>query len=124
MKGKSENVFFSGDSGYGPHFKEIGERFGPFDFAMIECGQYNEQWKQIHMMPEESAQAAVDLKAEVMMPIHWGAFTLALHSWTDPIERVTVAAEDLSMPLIAPVIGEQIDLQNIQNYRNKDWWKK
>ena len=124
VKGKSENVFFSGDSGYGPHFKEIGERFGPFDFAMIECGQYNEQWKQIHMMPEESAQAAVDLKAEVMMPIHWGAFTLALHSWTDPIERVTVAAEDLSMPLIAPVIGEQIDLQNIQNYRNKDWWKK
>ncbi len=124
VKSKTENVFFSGDSGYGPHFLEIGDRFGPFDFAMIECGQYNEQWKEIHMMPEESAQAAVDLNAKVMMPIHWGAFTLALHSWTDPIERVSVAAEKLAMPLIAPVIGEQLELKSIFGYTNTNWWKK
>ncbi len=124
IKGKTQNLFFSGDSGYGPHFKEIGNRFGPFDFAMLECGQYNEQWKEIHMMPEETAQAAADLNTSVMMPIHWGAFTLALHSWTDPIERVTVAAQKLNMPLIAPIIGEKIALKSIPSYQNKNWWVK
>jgi len=83
----TENIFFSGDSGYGPHFKEIGEKYGPFDFGMMECGQYNELWKEIHMMPEETAQAGVDVKAKVIMPIHWGAFKLAMHPWVDPIER-------------------------------------
>lgn len=124
VKSDSLNIYFSGDGGYGPHFKEIGEKFGPFDFAMVECGQYNEQWRDIHLMPEETAQAAVDLNAKVMMPIHWGAFTLALHSWTDPIERVSIAAQKLSMPLVAPVIGEQVYLDNLQNYHTKTWWVK
>ena len=54
---------------YGGHFMEIGEKYGPFDLAMIECGQYNELWREIHMMPEETAQASPDLKARFMMPI-------------------------------------------------------
>ena len=79
VKTESSTVYFSGDSGYGPHFKEIGNRYGPFDFVMLECGQYNELWKDIHMMPEQTVQAAIDLKGKFMMPIHWGAFTLAMH---------------------------------------------
>jgi L-ascorbate metabolism protein UlaG (beta-lactamase superfamily) len=122
IKTDSLNLFFSGDSGYGPHFKEIGERFGPFDFAMMECGQYNENWDNIHMMPEETAQAAVDIKTKQMMPIHWGAFTLALHEWTDPVERVTKAAAKLNMPLVTPKIGQSIDLTK-EEKPNSTWWR-
>jgi L-ascorbate metabolism protein UlaG (beta-lactamase superfamily) len=123
IKGKKENIFFSGDSGYDSHFKEIGEKYGPFDFAMIECGQYNEKWEAIHMMPEQSAQAGKDLQANVMMPIHWGAFSLALHTWTDPVERVTKAAAALNMPLITPKIGEIFSLEDKAKYHHK-WWEK
>jgi len=121
IKGSKDNIYFSGDGGYGPHFKEIGEKYGPFDFAMMECGQYNEKWAQIHMAPEETAQAAVDVQAKLMMPIHWGAFTLALHSWTDPIERVSIKAVELNMPLIAPKIGQPIYLDEaIMPFET--WW--
>jgi len=106
-----DNIYFSGDGGYGPHFKEIGEKFGPFDFAMLECGQYNELWSEIHMMPEETAIAGVDLKANIVMPIHWGAFTLALHSWTDPIVRLQKKADELGLALTIPKIGEEIRIE-------------
>lgn len=123
IKGTHENIYFSGDSGYGPHFKEIGEKYGPFDFAMMECGQYNERWKSIHMMPEETAQAAMDINAKVFMPIHWGAFTLALHSWTDPVERVTAKASELGLPILVPIIGSSIQLDALPTHVDR-WWKK
>ncbi len=122
IQGKEDKIYFSGDGGYGPHFKEIGERLGPFDFAMMECGQYNERWKLIHMMPEESAQAAVDVKAKRMMPIHWGMFVLSLHSWTDPIVRVSAKARELDMPLIAPEVGEIFSVQPDGKNRQA-WWE-
>ena len=121
FKTGTEAIFFSGDSGYGPHFKEIGEKHGPFDFAMMECGQYNELWKEIHMMPEETAQAGLDVKAERIMPIHWGAFKLAMHPWTEPIERVSKKAQELGLPLITPRIGEPIYV-NEKNSGSKNWW--
>jgi L-ascorbate metabolism protein UlaG (beta-lactamase superfamily) len=121
ITGQTHNIYFSGDGGYGPHFKEIGAKYGPFDFAMLECGQYNPNWVQIHMMPEETAQAAVDVQAKLMMPIHWGAFTLALHSWTDPIERVTKKAAELNMPLIAPKIGQPIHV-GLPAPLLEEWW--
>lgn len=117
-----QNIYFSGDGGYGPHFKEIGEKYGPFDFAMLECGQYNIRWQENHMLPEEVPQAAIDLGAKVMMPIHWGAFTLALHSWTDPVERVTKKAGELGVPVATPKIGEPVVL-NGDRYPNATWWK-
>lgn len=70
FKTGEENIWFSGDSGYGKHFAEIGTRLGPFDFAFMECGQYNENWHQIHMYPEESVQAAIDARVQNMMPVH------------------------------------------------------
>jgi len=123
IQSPTENIFFSGDSGYGAHFKEIGKRFGSFDFAMIECGQYNELWSEIHMFPEETAQAALDLNAKVMMPIHWGAFKLAQHAWTDPIERVITKAKDLNVSLISPKIGEAISLSETYQAQQK-WWRR
>lgn len=122
IKTDSLNLFFSGDSGYGPHFKEIGDRFGPFDFAMMECGQYNEAWDNIHMMPEQTAQAAVDIRTKQAMPIHWGAFTLALHAWKEPVERITKAAAKLNMPLVTPRIGEPVDLTSDVK-PTSPWWR-
>lgn len=118
-----QQFFFSGDSGYGPHFKEIGEKYGPFDFAMLECGQYDARWDNIHMMPEQTALAAQDINAKVMMPIHWGAFKLALHNWTDPVEHVTKSAEKLGIPVVTPQIGETILLNGSKNTINNDWWR-
>lgn len=119
----SDNIYFSGDSGYGPHFKEIGERYGPFDFAMMECGQYDLRWEAIHMLPEQSVQAALDVRTEWMMPIHWGAFTLAMHSWTDPIERITTKARAMSVNISTPKIGEPIIL-NQNPFPNSRWWER
>lgn len=120
IQSNSQNIFFSGDSGYGSHFKEIGEKFGPFDFAMIECGQYNEMWKEIHMMPEETAQAAVDLNTEEMMPIHWGAFKLALHPWTEPVKRLSIKAAELNVKVATPKIGEEYIIG--ENNQTTEWW--
>jgi L-ascorbate metabolism protein UlaG (beta-lactamase superfamily) len=123
IQGMADKVFFSGDSGYGPHFKEIGEKYGPFDFAMMECGQYNVDWKDIHMMPEETAQAGLDVGARVFMPIHWAAFTLAFHSWADPVERVIKKSKELNAPIYIPKIGEFIELSQLP--RNQEtWWVK
>ena len=124
IKSENENIYFSGDGGYGDHFKEIGEKFGPFDFAMMECGQYNEKWPDIHMFPEQTAQAGVDLKAKQIMPIHWGAFRLAQHAWSEPVERVINAANELNLPIVIPKIGEPIIIQETINYSKETWWNK
>ena len=121
LKSKNNSIFFSGDSGYGKHFKEIGKKYGPFDFAMMECGQYNEQWSQIHMTPEETIRASKDVKANLMMPIHWGAFKLALHTWNDPIIRATNKANELNMPIATPKIGEAIVLDR-SKFPSEKWW--
>jgi len=120
IKSEKNSIYFSGDSGYGRHFKEIGDKYGPFDFAMMECGQYNEQWAQIHMMPEETVQASIDIKAKVLMPIHWGAFKLALHEWSDPIVRVSKKAAALNVKITTPIIGEAIVLH--EKYPSTKWW--
>jgi L-ascorbate metabolism protein UlaG (beta-lactamase superfamily) len=122
IKSTQHSIYFSGDSGYGNHFKSIGEQYGPFDFAMLECGQYDEQWSQIHMMPEETVQAAIDVKAKAMMPIHWGAFKLALHAWDDPVVRASKTAETKNVHMVTPKIGEAIVIDNtIED--TTDWWK-
>ncbi|WP_258035116.1 MBL fold metallo-hydrolase, partial [Bacillus thuringiensis] len=106
--GQETKIFFSGDSGYAPHFKEIGDKYGPFDLTLMECGQYDPRWSAIHMLPEETVQAHIDVQGELLLPIHWGAFTLALHEWSDPIERVTKEANRLEVKITTPQIGESI----------------
>ncbi|MGR3810658.1 MBL fold metallo-hydrolase [Jiulongibacter sp. NS-SX5] len=123
IMGQNSKIYFSGDSGYGPHFKEIGEKYGPFDISLTECGQYNERWSNIHMMPEETIQAGIDVKANKIMPIHWGAFTLAMHTWTDPVERASLEAKRLNVPLIIPKIGETFEVKN-SSTQNNYWWQK
>lgn len=106
LKSPMGSIYFGADSGYGKHFKTIGEKYGPFKLTMIECGQYNKNWPTIHAMPEQAVQAHIDLKGEEMMTIHWGKYQLALHSWSEPIERARVEAERQNIKLIEPVIGD------------------
>ncbi len=108
LKAPTQRIFYSGDGGYGPHFRQIGAQHGPFDLALIECGQYNADWAEIHMMPEQSVQAALDVRARAMLPVHWGAFTEAHHAWNDPIERATAAAARLHQPIATPRLGEPV----------------
>lgn len=118
----SYKLFLGGDSGYGTHFRAIGDTYGPFDMAILECGQYNEYWRYIHMLPDEVVRAAKDLRAEKLMPVHWGKFALALHSWDEPIVRVSAEAEKEKMPLFTPVIGEKAALDNPEIVFKK-WWE-
>ncbi len=121
IKGKHQNIYFSGDGGYGPHFKEIGDKYGPFDIAMMECGQYNEAWKDIHMMPEESVQAGIDVQGKVLMPIHWGAFKLSVHEWTEPVTRFKKECENKNVELIHPIIGDSFLLG--EELPQEKWWE-
>ncbi|QIE60879.1 hypothetical protein G5B37_05880 [Rasiella rasia] len=122
IQSENENLYFSGDSGYAAHFTEIGQKYGPFNLALMECGQYNEKWADIHMMPEETALAGLDLRADKIMPIHWAGFKLALHEWTDPITRVKAKAKELQLEVITPQIGQEIKIKDsVSNYT--EWWK-
>lgn len=123
IQSDEENLFFSGDSGYASHFKEIGDQYGPFDFAFMECGQYNNLWPLVHMLPEETAQAGLDIKAKKMMPIHWGAFKLASHSWTDPVERISKKAKELNVDLVIPKIGEIVEIGLNNSEEIYPWWR-
>ncbi len=119
LQTSSENIYFSGDGGYGQHFKEIGKKLGPFDFGFMECGQYNENWHQIHMYPEESVKAAIDAGVKITMPVHWGGFSLAQHTWKDPIERFTKSSVNEGLEFITPAIGE---LFNFKSHKSTSWW--
>ena len=121
FKTENHNIYWSGDGGYGPHFKEIGERIGPFDHAFMENGQYNELWHQIHLHPEESVQAAIDVNAKVATPVHWAGFALALHPWKEPIERFTAEAKKKELALSTPRIGQMMELGKVHG---QDWWSE
>ena len=100
------NIFFSGDSGYFDGFKRIGDTYGPFDMTFIECGAYNQAWSQVHLFPEQTVQAHLDLKGRILHPIHWGTFNLALHPWYEPMERLAAAAKAAGIRTATPVPGE------------------
>ena len=114
-------IFIGGDSGYDTHFKTIGDTYGPFDIAILECGQYNPYWKYIHMMPEEVVQAGIDLQTKKLLPVHWAKFSLSLHSWDEPVIRVTAEATKKNMEIITPLIGEAVNLQN--PIPSIAWWE-
>lgn len=116
-------LFFSGDTGYGPHFKQIGKKYGPFDLTLIECGQYDERWAAIHMQPEQTFTAHQDLRGKRLLPVHWGAFSLAPHSWFDSVERIHRIAQAHHAEIMTPKIGERVVI-HARNYPNSAWWKE
>ncbi len=120
LKTENENIYFSGDGGFGNHFKEVGEKLGPFDFGFMECGQYNELWHLMHMYPEESVHAGMEAKVKMIMPVHWGAFSLAMHAWSDPVDRFVDEAIKCKINYIVPRLGDLIDLN--QDASSIKWW--
>ena len=117
-------MYLGGDSGYDTHYAEIGNKFGPFDIALLDNGQYNPAWKYIHNLPEDVIKAMKDLKAKRVFPVHNSKFPLSLHSWDEPLIKVTElnAASENPIPLITPKIGELVELKN-ENQKFQQWWK-
>ncbi len=122
LKTSTKRLFYTGDGGYGPHFQQIGAQYGPFDLALVECGQYDKQWAEIHMQPEQSVQAALDVRARVMLPVHWGAFTEANHAWNDPVRRASAEATRRQLPLTTPELGQPVVLDGRPLPQQK-WWQ-
>ena len=113
-------LFLGGDSGYDTHFQAIGNKYGPFDLAILECGQYNPDWPRIHMFPEEVVTAAQELRAKTLLPVHWGKFALAYHAWNEPIRRLTKRAAEQNLAVTTPRIGEPIAIGS--TYPRATWW--
>ena len=115
-------IFIGGDSGYDSHFADIGKRFGPFDLVILENGQYNKNWKYIHMQPSETIQAAKDLKAKRLFPVHNSKFPLSTHPWDEPLKRITELNKEVNLNLATPMIGEEINLEDPSQQFLK-WWE-
>lgn len=113
-------LFYSGDSGYGPHFKQIGTQYGPFDLALLECGQYSPNWPWTHLWLRQTAQAAVDLQACLIEPVHWAKFVEANQPWNEPIKMLLPAADSLDVKVTVPRIGEPYRLGDPPI--KTDWW--
>ncbi len=115
-------IFVGGDSGFGPHFEAIAKRFAPFNLAIMECGQYDTNWQQIHAYPEDSAKGASILQAKVVLPVHWAKFALSLHSWKEPITRFLSEASRLDLNVATPLLGQAFDWQ-ANAIPNEHWWR-
>lgn len=120
IKAEGLSLFFSGDTGYHADFKTIGERHGPFDLTMIETGAYDHQWADVHMQPEETLQAHLDLRGRWLLPVHNGTFDLALHPWDEPFRRIHALAQAQGVPLATPIMGERLALDAPQ--AGAAWW--
>ena len=118
--GPSNRVYFSGDTSLTPDFLEIGRRYGPFDIAMIESGAYNRLWPDSHLGPEQAVDAFQMVRGRLMLPIHWGTFTLGIHGWTEPMERLTRAAAERDVHLVIPVPGGSVLPSSPRT--TKPWW--
>ncbi|WP_290790766.1 MBL fold metallo-hydrolase [Flavihumibacter sp. UBA7668] len=118
----SKKIFLGGDSGYDTHFAEIGKRFGSIDLAILENGQYNLAWQAIHCLPEEVLKAAKDLNAKQVIPVHSAKFSLAPHSWDEPLKEISRLNENYGISLLTPKIGELVYI-NREDQLYAEWWK-
>lgn len=121
--GTGHRFYVSGDTGYSDHFRQIGERFGPFDLSFIKVGAYGpgQPWADIHMSAEDAVRAHGDLRARRMVPVHWGTFNLAFHAWDEPIKRTVAAARAAKVDLLTPRLGEVIDAD--RPFVSTAWWE-
>ncbi|HEY5368934.1 MAG TPA: MBL fold metallo-hydrolase [Hanamia sp.] len=122
LKTPTMKIFIGGDSGYDTHFAEIGKAYGRFDLVILENGQYNKNWKYIHMQPFETLQAAKDLKAKRLFPVHNSKFPLSVHPWDEPLKTITELNKEVNLNLATPMIGEEIFLKDYGQKFSK-WWE-
>ena len=122
IKSPSQSVYFSGDSGYADHYRQIGERYGSVDLVFMDSGQYNARWRHVHNMPEEAVQAVLDMDGQLLVPIHWGMFTLSMHDWFEPPVRVLAEAARLDVRVLTPLLGQLVDVSDMPE--NDEWWEQ
>jgi len=123
VAGPRHRFFYSGDTGYGKLFQDIGARLGPFDMAFIKIGAYGPgaAWTDIHMTPEQAVQVNRDVRARRMFPVHWSTFNLAYHDWDEPIRRTVAEATRAGVDLVTPRLGEWVDAD--REFRSTRWWE-
>jgi L-ascorbate metabolism protein UlaG (beta-lactamase superfamily) len=122
MINDEQRIFFSGDTGYHDGFKLIGEQYGPFDLTLMETGAYNVDWPDVHMQPEETLQAHLDVRGKWLLPIHNGTFDLAMHAWHEPFDRILALAWDRSVSVTTPEMGQPFYIDYPS--RGEAWWLK
>ena len=122
IKGKQHSIFHSGDSGFSEHFSEIGKRLGPIDVTYIKIGDYGKDlgWQDIHMTPDNSIQAHIDVEGNTLLPIHWGTFQLSNHDWDEPIKWASTVAEEKNIQMVTPILGQPY--VHGQPFDNVSWW--
>lgn len=122
IEGSTQKIYVGGDSGYGAHFKTIGKKYGPFDLAILDNGQYGDDWySSIHMPPKYSLMAARDLRAKRLFPVHSSKFVLSRHPWDEPLIQVSKLSIEAKVPLVMPMIGETVRLGDSTQVF-KPWW--
>ena len=122
LVGGRHRVYYSGDTGLFDAMTEIGRRFGPFDLALIEAGQYDADWPDWHLGPEQSVLSAQRVRARALLPVHWGLFRLAHHGWTEPVERVLAAARCTDLAVLTPRPGQSVEPTAPRPEDAQRWW--
>ncbi|MBL8917510.1 MAG: MBL fold metallo-hydrolase [Myxococcaceae bacterium] len=122
LESARHRVFFSGDTGLTPEFRDIGARFGPFDLVMLEVGAFHEKWGDIHLGPHNALEAHAMLGSGMLLPIHWGTFNLALHSWDDPAETLAALVQERGVQMMTPRLGAAVEPVHVE--RVDPWWRE
>lgn len=115
-------IYLGGDSGYDDHYKTIGNKYKDIDLALLDAGQYDKNWRYIHAHPDEVLQAARDLGAKRIVPIHNSKFSICNHPWYEPLEKVTTRGENENFAVLTPKIGEVVRLSD-KSQKFSRWWK-
>lgn len=109
LRGPEHRVYYAGDTAMFDAFEEIGARLGPFDASLIEIGAYNKHWADLHLGPEQAVEAFQQVRGGVLIPVHWATFDLAMHSWTEPVERLLAAADAVDAKVAVPRPGQSVE---------------
>ena len=104
----SQKIYIGGDGGYDSRFEVIGERFPDIDLAILENGQYSDDWKYIHLMSQYMSRAAKDLKAKKILTVHHSKYALSKHRWDEPLKNARNMQAD-SLDVLIPRIGEVVN---------------
>ncbi|TDV53784.1 L-ascorbate metabolism protein UlaG (beta-lactamase superfamily) [Actinophytocola oryzae] len=120
IAGRDRKVFYTGDSGHFSGYERIGAEHGPFDVTLIQVGAYSPYWPDIHMTPEEGVATHRAVRGELLVPVHWGTFNLAMHSWSEPVERLLKAGDDIRIAVPKP--GQALDVDDLRE--PEGWWRE
>jgi L-ascorbate metabolism protein UlaG (beta-lactamase superfamily) len=126
IQSNNGSIFYSGDTAYDSHFKEIKDRLGHFDVAFIEVAANVKEGVGFpvencgHMQARHTMKAFEDLGADMLFPVHWSTFELFTHRWDEPMEDLILEANRAGALLVTPMIGEIVDLSSAHN--TSFWW--